>query len=166
MNFNNVDDQESGYNFIPKEFVSTNLKERVYFLAITLYLERTESAEAFNEVNFKKWMRIIKNLIENAVVESLPVMVTCMRLIKDLCVDPNVKDIYETLNNFNNNFSNSQLGLQLLEEKQKAQKILEEKKKGNSDWEEKIIDAENYSFFNGTIRFLYRKEKNEFLGSI
>lgn len=161
LNFNNVDDQESGYNFIPKEFVSTNLKERVYFLAITLYLERTESAEAFNEVNFKKWMRIIKNLIENAVVESLPVMVTCMRLIKDLCVDPNVKDIYETLNNFNNNFSNSQLGLQLLEEKQKAQKILEEKKKGNSDWEEKIIDAENYSFFNGTIRFLYRKERNE-----
>ena len=161
LNFNNVDDQESGYNFIPKEFVSTNLKERVYFLAITLYLERTESAEAFNEVNFKKWMRIIKNLIENAVVESLPVMVTCMRLIKDLCVDPNVKDIYETLNNFNNNFSNSQLGLQLLEEKQKAQKILEEKKKGNSDWEEKIIDAENYSFFNGTIRFLYRDENKE-----
>ena len=161
LNFNNVDDQESGYNFIPKEFVSTNLKERVYFLAITLYIERTESAEAFNEVNFKKWMRIIKNLIENAVVESLPVMVTCMRLIKDLCVDPNVKDIYETLNNFNNNFSNSQLGLQLLEEKQKAQKILEEKKKGNSDWEEKIIDAENYSFFNGTIRFLYRDENKE-----
>ena len=161
LNFNNVDDQESGYNFIPKEFVSTNLKERVYFLAITLYLEKTESAEAFNEVNFKKWMRIIKNLIENAVVESLPVMVTCMRLIKDLCVDPNVKDIYETLNNFNNNFSNSQLGLQLLEEKQKAQKILEEKKKGNSDWEEKIIDAENYSFFNGTIRFLYRDENKE-----
>ncbi len=161
LNFNNVDDQEAGYNFIPKEFVSTNLKERVYFLAITLYLERTESAEAFNEVNFKKWMRIIKNLIENAVVESLPVMVTCMRLIKDLCVDPNVKDIYETLNNFNNNFSNSQLGLQLLEEKQKAQKILEEKKKGNSDWEEKIIDAENYSFFNGTIRFLYRDENKE-----
>lgn len=161
LNFNNVDDQKSGYNFIPKEFVSTNLKERVYFLAITLYLERTESAEAFNEVNFKKWMRIIKNLIENAAVESLPVMVTCMRLIKDLCVDPNVKDIYETLNNFNNNFSNSQLGLQLLEEKQKAQKILEEKKKGNSDWEEKIIDAENYSFFNGTIRFLYRDENKE-----
>ena len=161
LNFNNVDDQEAGYNFIPKEFVSTNLKERVYFLAITLYLERTESAEAFNEVNFKKWMRIIKNLIENAVVESLPVMVTCMRLIKDLCVDPNVKDIYETLNNFNNNFSNSQLGLQLLEEKQKAQKILEEKKKGNSDWEEKIIDAENYSFFNGTIRFLYRDDNKE-----
>lgn len=163
LNFNNVDDQDSSYNFIPKEFVSSNLKERVYFLAITLYLERTESAEAFNEVNFKKWMRVVKNLIENAVVESLPVMVTCMRQIKELCDNPNddKNDIYVILNKLSDNFSNSQLGLQLLEEKQKAQKILEEMKKGNSDWEGKIIDAENYSFFNGTIRFLYRNVKNE-----
>ena len=161
LNFNNVDDQESGYNFIPKEFVSTNLKERVYFLAITLYLESTESATTFNEKNFKKWMRIIKNLIENAAVESLPVMVTCMRQIKELCDNPNVKDIYETLDELNNNFSNSQLELQLLEEKQKAQKILYEMNHGNPDWEKKIIDAENYSFFNGTIRFLYRNKKNE-----
>ncbi len=163
LNFNNVDDQNSSYNFIPKEFVSSNLKERVYFLAITLYLERTESAEAFNEVNFKKWMRVVKNLIENAVVESLPVMVTCMRQIKELCDNPNddKNDIYVILNKLSDNFSNSQLGLQLLEEKQKAQKILEEMKKGNSDWEGKIIDAENYSFFNGTIRFLYRNVKNE-----
>ena len=156
LNFNNVDDQNSSYNFIPKEFVSSNLKERVYFLAITLYLESTESATTFNEENFKKWMRVVKNLIENAVVESLPVMVTCMRQIENLCQNPNEKDIYEILNNLDDNFSSSQLGLQLLEEKQKAQKILVEK-----DWESKIIEAENYSFFNGTIRFLYRNEKKE-----
>lgn len=156
LNFNNVDDQNSSYNFIPKEFVSSNLKERVYFLAITLYLESTESASTFKEENFKKWMRVVKNLIENAVVESLPVMVTCMRQIEKLCQNPNEKDIYEILNNLDDNFSSSQLGLQLLEEKQKAQKILVEK-----DWESKIIEAENYSFFNGTIRFLYRNEKKE-----
>lgn len=163
LNFNNVDDQNynvddqnSSYNFIPKEFVSSNLKERVYFLAITLYLESTESATTFNEENFKKWMRVVKNLIENAVVESLPVMVTCMRQIENLCQNPNEKDIYEILNNLDDNFSSSQLGLQLLEEKQKAQKILVEK-----DWERKIIEAETYSFFNGTIRFLYRNEKKE-----
>lgn len=161
LNFNNVDDQNSSYNFIPKEFVSSNLKERVYFLAITLYLESTESATTFNEENFKKWMRVVKNLIENAVVESLPVMVTCMRQIEKLCQNPNEKDIYEILNNLDDNFSSSQLGLQLLEEKQKAQKILEEKKKGNIDWDDKIIEAEKYSFFNGTIRFLYRNENKE-----
>ena len=138
LNFNNVDDQNSSYNFIPKEFVSSNLKERVYFLAITLYLESTESASTFKEENFKKWMRVVKNLIENAVVESLPVMVTCMRQIEKLCQNPNEKDIYEILNNLDDNFSSSQLGLQLLEEKQKAQKILVEK-----DWESKIIEAEN-----------------------
>lgn len=156
LNFNNVDDQNSSYNFIPKEFVSSNLKERVYFLAITLYLESIKPASTFNEENFKKWMRVVKNLIENAVVESLPVMVTCMRQIENLCQNPNEKDIYEILNNLDDNFSSSQLGLQLLEEKQKAQKILVEK-----DWERKIIEAETYSFFNGTIRFLYRNEKKE-----
>lgn len=129
LNFNNVDDQNSSYNFIPKEFVSSNLKERVYFLAITLYLESIKPASTFNEENFKKWMRVVKNLIENAVVESLPVMVTCMRQIENLCQNPNEKDIYEILNNLDDNFSSSQLGLQLLEEKQKAQKILVEK-----DW--------------------------------
>ena len=38
----------------------------------------------------------------------------------------------------------------MIEEKEKAEKILE-----GENWEQKIIEAENYSFFNGSIRFLF-----------
>ena len=54
-------------------------------------------------------------------------------------------DIYETLHNYSVGNPNNQLDYQLIEEKEKAEKILE-----GENWEQRIIKAENYSFFNGS----------------
>lgn len=159
------DDEEtpgatSGYTFIPQYCVdeehgllSTSQKERVYFLAVCNYILNSRIVNEFDKTKFFKWMRVVKNLTENAAIDNIPTMVTCMRLIKRLSdgMVSNNNDIYKCLKDYAEPFSNSPLECQLKEEKEKAEKILTD-----NAWEDKIKEAENFAFFNGTIRFLYR----------
>ena len=149
------------YTFIPRydsdeqKLVRTSLKERVYFFAITSFIDSCRGEANFSEQKFNKWMRVVRNLIENAGIDNLPAMVTCMRKIKDLSdkMPHYSNDIYETLKAYSKDFSESQLEQQLKEEKTKAEKILSTN--NDEGWEKKIVEAEDYAFFNGTIRFLY-----------
>ncbi len=165
LNISDADEEETnsvGYSFVPKyilgsdgqKLASTSQKERVYFLAISLFIENYKMMPGsdFDENKFDKWIRVVRNLIENAAIDNVPGMVTCMRLIKKLAelLKRHGNDIYETLKDYSDSFSNSQLENQLKEEKAKAVKIIED-----NCWESKFEEAEKYAFFNGTIRFLY-----------
>ena len=134
-------DSSSGYAFIPQYsfehdhvLISTSQKERVYFLAICNFILNCREINGFDNVKFY----------------------TCMRLIKKLSdkMTSNNNDIYVCLRDYSDPFSSSQLECQLREEKEKAEKIL-----SDNGWEDKIKEAENFEFFNGTIRFLYRNIK-------
>ncbi len=138
--------------------VSISLKGRAYFLAVTLFIESAEGVPSnFDEKEFKRWMRVTRNLVENGAIDSNSAMVLCMQLLAKLFEKSieNKGDIYKTLAEWKENRSESQLGRQLMEEKEKAAKIKSGEAEG-VDWESRIIDAESYSFFKGTIRFLYR----------
>ena len=165
LNISDADDEDknsAGYTFIPRyisgvegqKLVATSQKERVYFLAISLFVEngQAESIAGFDEDKFNKWIHVVRNLVENAAIDNVPAMVTCMRLVKKLAEQlmQHDNDIYETLKAYPNSFSNSQLENQLKEEKYKAEKRTED-----SSWVNKIEEAERYAFFNGTIRFLF-----------
>ncbi len=167
LNIKDADEDEddkghngNGYSFIPRysmgqehALVPTSQKERVYFLAIWRFILNGRETNEFDEIKFSRWMRVVKNLTENAAIDNIPAMVTCMRLINKLSekmIDFN-NDIYKCLKNYSGPFSDNQLGFQLKEEKEKAEKIL-----CDNTWEEKIKKAEAFEFFNGTIRFLYR----------
>ncbi len=165
LNISDADEEEKhsvGYTFIPRyisdingqRLASTSQKARVYFLAISLYIENCQAMPStdFDENKFNKWIHVVRNLIENAAIDNVPSMITCMRLIKKIAeqLKRHNNDIYETLKAYSEGFSNSQLERQLKEEKDKAEKIIED-----ICWESKIEEAEKYAFFNGTIRFLY-----------
>lgn len=151
LNITNTDDGKT-YSFIPvyddekHALVPTSRKERVYFFAICKFLLKNESG--YLDVDFERWMRVVKNLTENAAIDNVSAMITCMRLIGGKQLD--VNDVYTSLCKINV-FPDSQLGRQLKEEKEKAKKIKDE-----PALENKIITAEQYAFFNGSIRFLYR----------
>ena len=156
LSIKNADEEGSEYSFFPQidkngKLIPTKQKERVYFLAITLFINNMQESR-INEEKFNRWMRVIKNLIENAGIDTIPTMITCMRLINNLAkaLYDYKCDIYETLHNYSVGNPNNQLDYQLIEEKEKAEKILE-----GENWEQRIIEAENYSFFNGSIRFLF-----------
>lgn len=157
--------QTSGYSFLPRRsteqghaLLTTTQKERVYFLAVCLFVCLAPDIAGSDEIKFGRWMRVVRNLTENAAINNIRNMVVCMRLIKELADELRGfdNDIYECLKNYEGSFykedsSGSRLSAQLKEEKEKAEKIL-----SDSAWEDKIKDAENFGFFNGTIRFLYR----------
>lgn len=100
-------------------------------------------------------MRVVKNLTENAAIDNIPSMVTCLRTINNLgeeLIKPG-SDIYGLLAKLKTNSDESQLERQLKEEIEKAKKINEDECFDNN-----IIEAEQYMFFNGSIRFLFRDE--------
>lgn len=155
---NSDDDGEesksSVYSFIPRydeklELIATTQKERIYFLAICLFIEKRKN---FDEGEYRKWMRVVKNLTENAGIDSVSAMVSCMRLIKELSsiLDG---DVYGGLAAINLNKQDTKLYQQLEEEIEKAKKITED-----NLFEDKIKNAEQHAFFNGTIRFLFHDE--------
>ena len=133
------------------------LSERVYFYAICLFLAKIES---FDDIKFSRWMRISKNIIENAEISSVSAMITCLKKINEIGneIVSESEGIYDRLSKFafdlNGLKSPTSLEFQIKEEIIKAQKVC-----NSEEWENKIRDAENKCFFNGSIRFLY-SDKN------
>jgi len=161
-------EDNSGFCFIPEykandnrdiPYIPTTLTQpqRVVFYAICRYFEKNN----YDESNFKRWMRVVWNIIENANIETIPAMIGAMRLINDLAEYSH--DIYNHLKgrNISNDFAKEQME----EEKEKARQIIDNmefKDNNGKTWEEKIIEAEKYAFFKGAIRFLFRDVKGQY----
>lgn len=163
--------KEQTFDFIPvykSDGISTlTQKQRIVFYAICVFLEKSPIQNETAK-KFKEWMRVVWNIVENANIETIPAMVGCMRLIKELsneCVN-----IYGFLTkcNLKSDFAKDQVQ----EEIAKVRQILDEngdlrKYEGRCEhiqgekfntWEDVIIQAESYAFFKGAIRFLFRDE--------
>ena len=105
-------------------------------------------------------MRVARNLIENARVDSIDSMIICLRLIDELGKYLQGKnwDI-TTIKEFAPECikeASSALGLQLEEEKEKCAWM-----KINPEYEEEIKKAEKLAFFGGAIRFLYKDAEGQ-----
>lgn len=131
-------------------------KGRIYFHAVFKYLS---SCTHFDSEQFRRWMRVVRNLTENN-GRNLSDMIACLRLVNDLAEESAKRygwDVYEALRQKKrkeeeqkDKGSTSQLYRQWQEEVEKAAKIKED-----PTWEDNILDAEKFSCFHGTIRFLY-----------
>lgn len=103
----------------------------------------------------KNAMRFAWNMAENYVSEYDNFVTYCKRAgeIYNFKHDNNIATFYESLSNnkFKDNISD-----QLKEEIAKAKQILNgEQRSDGKTWKEIIIEAENYAFFKGAIRFLF-----------
>lgn len=139
-----------------------NQSPRVVFFGICRYLEECKS---FDEGQFKRWMRVVCNLTENNAIDTIDAMCSRIKLINEL--SSHCTDIYRFLSDDKSEIKSNAAKEQLTEEIEKAKQIL--KDNGNYDgnlaelkgktWEDVIIEAENFAFFKGAIRFLFRNEK-------
>lgn len=144
--------------FIPKyandSITTLTQPQRVVFYAICRYFEKCESN--YNEIQFKQWMRVVWNIVENANVNTISTMIGCMRLVKEL--SEGCLDIYDFLSSSTSKIKSEAVKEQVREEIEKAKRILSCKRCSKCSWEDAIIEAENYAFFKGSIRFLFRDE--------
>ena len=149
-------DDKSNFRFIPEyeskdgNEIPTQLTQpqRVVFLAICRYFKN----DNYDETTFRKWIRVVWNIVENANINTIPSMIGTMRLIDDLAKYS--QNIYEHLKerDVSKDFGKEQMD----EEKEKAKLVDDDAK-----WECKIIEAEKQPFFKGKIRILLKNAEFE-----
>lgn len=111
----------------------------------------------------KKALRFAWNMAENTVSGYNDFINLCNRFGEIKTSEHLDKGIYTVLSNHKFNNPSDQLS----EEIEKAKQILKGNYDGNipelkdKSWEDVIIEAENYAFFKGAIRFLFRNENGE-----
>lgn len=133
--------------------------ERIVFFAICKYFKQGEG----DETSMRRWMRVVWNLVSGIGEDGRPqirstnAMRTAMEFLnmldshsvyESLITDTVVKSVKkEKVSDFKS---------RCLEEIAKARQILNAN--DGCDWQALIIEAENYAFFKGSIRFLYTSE--------
>lgn len=125
-------------------------EKRALFFAQTEYL--IIQNDNFNLDYFADWMRVMRNIIQNSIIDSDETLRNAIGLIKELSVG--CGDIYEHLekNNVKSNFGS----VQTKEEKLKARLI-----KKNNAWRVPIFKAEDHPLFQGSIGFLLDEGEKE-----
>lgn len=144
--------EKEEYDIIKKILTNPTYGDRVILYAISVFSD----SNYLKIEKFKKWMRVVWNIVENSTIDS-GTFLSAIRLIDTLAKGSD--DIYTWLKKFTSEESLPGLGSryhaqeQVEEEIAKASKILDDQ-----SWEKKIIEAENFAFFNGAIRFLFTDE--------
>ena len=150
------------------EVSSITQLQRVVFYAICKYFEEDEA----DTESLRRWMRFVWNIV-SVKIQNLSEMKKAIDII-DRVKSPH--NVYSELKYLGEITTNNAFERQLKEEIEKAKRILTDDnslatyngacKKTNGEafatWEEIIIEAERYAFFNGAIRFLFRDEKDDF----
>lgn len=127
----------------------TEYKQRVLFYAQTQFLLK---AEVFNSKCFAEWIRVVRNIVQNATIDSAGAYIGAIGLIKEL--SKGCENIYQYLND--NSIKSGFASNQVKEEILKANLIQQD-----NIWSNQIFTVEDDTFLKGEISFLLEYAKNE-----
>lgn len=129
------------------------LGDAIYFAAVCEFIQR--SGETFDTVNFRRWMRIVRNIVENQLLRNVDQYVRTVRRLTQIL------DLPDAMTNFYLALSNDALGERemraLKEEQAKAQIIVNNP---GEDWETAFTKAELHPLFRGSIAFIMEDMPN------
>ena len=145
---------EEIFSFIPeyKEGGITGITQiqKMVFFAICKYFKEGEA----DDTSLECWMRVVWNLVSGEDEEGLPQIrnMDTLKIAINYIDTLNSHEVYNSLKSQNLVTDKpTEFQQRWNEEIEKAKKICED-----ATWEEKIKTAENYAFFRGSIRFLFR----------
>lgn len=119
----------------------TEYKQRVLFYAQTQFLLKVKT---FNSKSFAEWMRVVRNIVQNATIDSAGAYIGAIGLINEL--SSGCTDVYKYLNK--NSIKSSFASTQVSEEILKSTIITTDEKN-----KEVIFLTEDTNFFKGRILF-------------
>lgn len=139
---------------------------RILFFAVTKYFKEGN----YDKVSFDRWIRVVGNLISGVDEDGSQQIrsVEQVRAVIEKISPLDSHNIYENLAGIDLNEEYSKpLDIRFKEEIEKARQILNDDRTGLrsytqpdrfTTWEEAFKKYETFSFFNGSIRFLYQGE--------
>ncbi len=126
------------------------LKFYAYYLFLEKYYIRKDEDDVVFLNNYKDWMRLACNLINNSfeVINSWGTYITALNSINSIC-GFGLEECFDKMTK-----STGFRETVFLEEKDKAKLIIRDRKE-KTGWEKAIVDAEKelYSYFSGQVRF-------------
>lgn len=145
--------------------VSTlNQVQRIVFFAVCKYFDHDDEVSD-SVTSLKRWMRVVWNLVSGEdqngrpEIRSTSALRTAIKFIDSL----ESHKVYESLNKYDvKKLGDSSFDERCKEEIEKAKQILNGKLRPTEEAREEIItEVETYSFFHGSIRFLFTDEKGD-----
>jgi len=137
-------DNKESRSFFDEKY---QLSDAIFFAALTEYIEQTKGD--FNIENFHRWMRVVRNIVENLLLRNVNEIVSIVRNLSEILkIEGATEDIYSAMASVKerNDFNRS-----LREELRKADIIVS---RPEQNWENAFITAEKHIFFRGAIGFL------------
>ena len=139
-----------------KKYDGATYPQRVLFYALSELFMKSEDKNNISE----DFIRVIRNIVENATIDSAQTFVGAIKLMKELLegflevLSKGVQDIYSYLSKtaIQSNFASYQVA----QERQKAERIV-----ANPEWKDIIWEAENHPMFKGDIGFLLLETEND-----
>lgn len=129
------------------------LGDAIYFAAVCEFIKR--SSGTFDIANFRRWMRIVRNIVENQLLRNVDQYVRTVRRLTQIL------DLPDAMTNVYLALSNDTLGERemraLKEEQAKARIIVNNPKE---DWESAFTNAELHPLFRGSIAFIMENMPN------
>lgn len=134
---------------------------RILFFALVQFFKYHKAESLFECETLKKelnnWMRIIRNLVYNTSYNDVDEFRNTIKTLEVLAATIYERNDAESVLDY---FANDgEVGRfdkeQVSEEKEKAYQI-----QSKEDWANKIMDAENFAFWQGCIRFLFTDREN------
>jgi len=128
-------------------FISSQVTypDRARFFSIVHFVHHL-GANEFEKLNFFRWIRVTRNLIENTTIDSPDTFLSAVESISS--IGNQCLNIFQFLENDDSKVSFF-LQSQVEEEKLKAKLI-----RTNPEWEALLLDLENHELFRGSIAFL------------
>lgn len=153
---NNIEITNNANDKILKVSTLTQVQRIVYF-AVCKYFDEGEG----NHESLKKWLRVIWNLVSGQGEDGRPQIRSTMavRTAIEHIDKLDSHNVYICLKEMSQEEGTSDFSSRWNEEIEKAKQILDGKPRADGEkWEDIIIKAEHYAFFNGSIRFLFQNE--------
>lgn len=139
-------DRETNYqaSFFEAKYQHT---DAVYFAAVCEYIKR--STKSFDIENFKRWMRVVRNIVENLLFRNVDEVVRVVRRLTQVLELPGaMHNVYQAMASDTPKERDSR---SLKEEMHKASIIINDPAQ---DWEDAFTKAELHPFFRGSIGFI------------
>ncbi|WP_279086842.1 DUF262 domain-containing protein [Bacteroides acidifaciens] len=118
-------------------------------------IEYIDAYKTFDKDTFKKWMRVVWNVVENTNIDSLTPTSSLIRKFSSIIryiAQSEYTNFYSALASWREENSEERENRAVIEEIEKARRISE-----NSHWEEVFVNAEKHPFFKGMVLFFYTR---------